>query len=219
MSKAWTAGNGDRARNFPIERINRDGITINAAKIECCDCGSAAYSTSRAGLSPKVHEQYFRNRGWTVGNGPRRDKCPSCMNKGKPKLSVVKMEKPKPEKPREMTRDERLIIMDKIRDVHDGDRYGSGWSDKKVAEDLGVPTAWVSDIRENVLMFQGAHDEVFDAFMEMAAPVIADMKNMANSIRVQLETTKAIETKLSGAMAKIDELEKMMQKVNKTIGK
>jgi len=205
-------------RAFPIERIDRGDGSVNAAKIECCECEAVAYSVmAKAGLNPKAHEQYFRNHGWFIGNGPRRDKCPACQKKGKPALKVVKAEEPT--KLREMTRDERLIIMDKIRDVHDGDRYGSGWSDKKVAEDLGVPWAWVADIRENVLMFQGAHDEIFDAFTEMAAPVIADMKNMANSIRVQLENSKAIEARLSSVMAKIDELERMSRKVDKAIGR
>lgn len=201
------------ARAFPIERIDRDGNAINAAMIECCDCGAKAYSVSKAGLSPVAHEQYFRNHGWTVGNGPRRDKCQSCQKKGKPELKVVKAEEPP--KPREMTRDERLIIMDKIRDVHDGDRYGAGWSDKKLAEDLGVPKAWVEDIRENVLMFAGGHNAEYEAFMADLAPLAADAKSLVNSARVQLQDAKEKLEKVEAVDRKLDELLRLGRKLEK----
>lgn len=199
----------DTARAFPIERIERDGNPITAAKIECCECGAIEYSTTRAGLSPKAHEQHFRNNGWIVGNGPRRDKCPSCEKKAKrPDLKVVETES----KPREMTRDERLIIMDKVRDVHDGDRYGAGWSDKKVADDLGVPKAWVEDIRGNVLMFAGGHNAEYEAFMAEMAPLVTDAKNLVNSARVQLEKVTALESRIS-------EIERIGRRVEREIGR
>lgn len=201
------------ARAFPIERIDRDGNAINAAMIECCDCGAKAYSVSKAGLSPVAHEQHFRNHGWTVGNGPRRDKCPACQKKGKPELRVVKAEEPP--KPREMTRDERLIIMDKIRDVHDGDRYGAGWSDKKLAEDLGVPRAWIEDIRENVLMFSGGHNAEYEAFMADLAPLAADAKSLVNSARVQLQDAKEKLEKVEAMDRKLDELLRIGRKLEK----
>lgn len=206
-------------RAFPIERIARGDGSVSAARIECCDCESVAYSVvSKPGLNPKAHEQYFRNHGWSIGNGPRRDKCPECQKKGKPALKIVKAES-SPEKPREMTRDERLIIMDKIRDVHDGDRYGAGWSDKKVSDDLGVPRAWVEDIRENVLMFAGGHDAEYEAFMAAMAPITADAKNLVNSARVQLQDAKALLERATALDGRISEIERMGRRIEKEIGR
>ena len=51
--------------------------------------------------------------------------------------------------PREMGRDDRRIIFEKLNDVYVGapNGYASGWSDHKVSADLGVPRAWVESVR------------------------------------------------------------------------
>lgn len=197
------------ARRFPREPIQMGDRRVPAAKIECHKCQSVAYHTD-SGLNDDV---YFKKKGWVVGNGPAADICGPCAaRKTKPDLKVVPVEAVK-EKPREMTRDERLIIMDKIRDVHDGDRYGSGWSDKKVADDLGVPRAWVEDIRENVLQFAGGHSADMEEYLAMIAPVKAELANMINSTRVQLQR---LEEMASKELASITALGR---KVEKEIGR
>lgn len=196
----------EAARRFPRETIQHGDKRVPAAKIECSKCGSVAYHAD-TGLNDDV---YFSKKGWSVGRGPAADVCGECQKKARPELKVVKAEETP--KPREMTRDERLIIMDKIRDVHDGDRYGTGWSDKKVAEDLGVPRAWVEDIRENVLMFAGGHNAEYEAFMAEMAPIVADAKSLINSARVQLE-------KVAGLESRIAQLERVGRKVEKELGR
>lgn len=51
---------------------------------------------------------------------------------------------------REMTREDRRLIFEKLNEVYVDDKvgYGDGWSDEKVASDLGVPRGWVKLIRD-----------------------------------------------------------------------
>lgn len=197
------------ARRFPKHTIQMGDKRVPASKIECHKCKSVAYHTD-TGLNDDV---YFKRKGWTVGNGPAADICATCSGR-RPKLKVVPMETlGVPEKPREMTRDERLIIMDKIRDVHDGDRYGSGWSDKKVADDLGVPRAWVEDIRENVLQFAGGHSADMEEYLARIAPVKTELANMINSARVQLQRLEEMAGKELASITTLG------RKVEKEIGR
>lgn len=199
------------ARRFPRESIQMGDRRVPGSKIECSKCKSVAYHTD-TGLNDDV---YFKRKGWTVGNGPAADVCGACAGrKPKPDLKVVPMEAAAvKDKPREMTRDERLIIMDKIRDVHDGDRYGSGWSDKKVADDLGVPRAWVEDIRENVLQFAGGHSADMEEYLARIAPVKAELANMINSARVQLQRLEEMAGKELASITTLG------RKVEKEIGR
>ena len=61
----------------------------------------------------------------------------------RPTLSVV-------EPPREATRDDRRRILDALENVYDGARglYSGAKSDATVADELKLPRAWVSAIRE-----------------------------------------------------------------------
>ena len=54
------------------------------------------------------------------------------------------------EPPRQMQREDRRIIISKLDEVYIDESvgYSGDWSDERVAEDLGVPRAWVSTIRE-----------------------------------------------------------------------
>jgi hypothetical protein len=119
----------------------------------------------------------FEERGWSVGRrrDGRDDRCPSCVNREQearrrrlhvvqceecvpvtqtaPGLAVVapvKPQAPSAEKPREMTRDERRLIWAKLDEVYIDEKagYSVGWTDARLAEDLGVPRAWVSMIRD-----------------------------------------------------------------------
>ena len=139
-------------RSFPFESINRDGNRYSAMRIECCKCESKAYfvQSGNKRLPPIAAEQYFRNHGWRVGNGPRADICPECIKKAKPALKVEPMVETKANAPREMGRDDRRIITDKLDEIYDEKigRYISPWTDAAVSRDLGVPRAWVAEVRE-----------------------------------------------------------------------
>lgn len=52
---------------------------------------------------------------------------------------------------RGMSRDDRRVIFAKLNDVYLTERtgYGGGWTDKKVAADLGIPVEWVVEVRND----------------------------------------------------------------------
>jgi hypothetical protein len=61
-------------------------------------------------------------------------------------VSMVATEPPK------MGRDERRLVFEKLNEhyVSEAVGYGDGWSDKKIAEELGCPRKWVEDVREEM---------------------------------------------------------------------
>lgn len=115
------------------------------------------------GLGAEILERQMKRAGWELGARPTKDLCQACAQaKRKKKIEkkgdVIHMAKygaagisvVTENQPREMSRDDRRIIFAKLNDVYIDETtgYGNGWSDKKVAEDLSVPRAWVEEIRE-----------------------------------------------------------------------
>lgn len=128
-----------------------------AYSIQCRKCGAVeklAIPNHGKDPSPENVAAKFRNKGWSVAARRGHDVCPSCQSRNKAKLRVVsESEETQPfhaEPPREMSREDRRVIFAKLNDVYlDEDQgYDAGWSDAKVADDLGVPRAWITAIRE-----------------------------------------------------------------------
>ena len=64
----------------------------------------------------------------------------------------MKTEKLQVSEPRVMTREDKRIIYDKINEVYVDEKrgYDNGWSDHKLATDLGVPRKWIEEVREDM---------------------------------------------------------------------
>lgn len=197
-------------RSFPFEKIRRDGLAYSAFRIDCAKCEAKTYmvQTGNSRKPPIAAEQYFRNHGWKVGNGPRADFCPSCQNK-KPELKVVPMEPMKAEQPREMSRDDRRIIFQKIDEVYDDGRYSAPWTDSAVARDLGVPKAWVSIVRDEMFGPEGSNAE-FDDFLARAEPLLKEGRDLLNGARSLSEAVRQFADR-------IEELEHIARKVEREI--
>ena len=60
------------------------------------------------------------------------------------------MNAPVPDKPRQLTKEDRRIIFSKLNEVYVDERtgYSASWTDGSVATNLGVPTEWVKQIRD-----------------------------------------------------------------------
>lgn len=212
---------GKNFRAFPTEPISHGDRRVMAAKIECCKCGSVAYYARHGSVNDDDH---FRKKGWQVGRGPANDICPNCFNpkpEKKPELKVVSMQAaPKAEPPREMSREERRIITDKLDDVYDdkAGRYKAPWTDTAVSKDLGVPRAWVSEVREQFFGPEGSNSD-FDDFLEKSAPVIADMKNLMKALTGQIEVVKASERSIEALKPRIEEIERIGRRIEKELGR
>lgn len=131
------------------------------------------YSGSRAHADLM---KIFNRNGWKVGRSPQNDVCPECQKRqrrtlvaqpvkegpmtsvSKPRLVAPTSAAParKPAAPaaapleRTLSFDDRRLIIAKLQDhyVDENAGYAPGWTDHKVATDLGVPRKWVEDIRE-----------------------------------------------------------------------
>lgn len=201
-------------RAFVYETVLRDGKPYTAMRVDCSECEAVNYFVQSGAkrLPPEAATQYFRNHGWRVGNGPRADKCPECQ-KRKPNLKVVSMEQPKAEPPREMSREDRRIVFAKVDELYLDDKsgYQPPWTDAAVARDLGVPRSWVAQVRDELFGPEGSNAE-FDAFLEKAAPIITETKNLFRSAQKQLEEARALE-------GKIAELERIGRRIERELGK
>jgi hypothetical protein len=143
-------------RSFDRVSIDNGGIKRPGYKIVCVTCGAndTIIASGHSGsLPPEAIIQKFSQKGWAVGGAPNHDVCPACIRERNMarKGNVVAITKPLAEKPREMSREDKRLIFGKIDTVYlDESRgYESGWSDKRIADDLGVPLIWVRGIRES----------------------------------------------------------------------
>lgn len=82
-----------------------------------------------------------------------------------------------PEKPRAMTIDDRRIVYEAVSDhyVDPATGYEKGWSDKKIGEDLGVPWAWVKEVRTTLFGEK-------EGITEDVAELRTEMKELANEL-------------------------------------
>lgn len=172
-----------------------------------CGCGETLgrMNFGQAVADTQVPKK-FEDKGWQVGkrHDGRDDRCPACANREQDqrrrRLHVVPQEEIKPvskailtltevpamkavppvaDKPREMTRDERRLIWAKLEEVYVDERagYSAGWTDARVAEDLGIPRAWVSTIRDENFG-PGVSEEVEKTLAEARA-VAAQVANFS----------------------------------------
>ncbi|MCC2608372.1 hypothetical protein [Neorhizobium petrolearium] len=164
-------------RTFPEQRIEAGGVTAVAYRIECSSCAAVGfYPQKRIGIRRPLHSiaEHFRGMKWSVGSGARKDLCPECARRRKPKKEKVmadmtaaakpQADNPRAEKPREMTRDDRRIINDKLDEVYGKDCYKSPWCDAMVAKDLGVPRDWVAQVRDQFFGPEGSNP-LFDEYL------------------------------------------------------
>lgn len=109
---------------------------------------------------------------------------------------------------REATREEGRIIYAKLEEVYRDEKYGyqDGWSDQRVATDLGVPLAWVVKVRVQFFGPEAGNQEV--------RQVLEQAKAMLRAVQqVQVSTTdqlKAFEREAGLLQARIDRIEQQM---------
>lgn len=153
-------------RDWKLTAVHRAdaGPAQSAMEITCGSCGKTGHIINSGTLKvvpSAIVEKKFSDRGWIIGGSPKADRCPECAAKlgaakrhsksGQKKEKVVADIPPlEPDQPREMTREQRRIIFLKLEEhyLDEAAGYDRGWSDKRVAEDLGVPRAWVAEIRD-----------------------------------------------------------------------
>lgn len=210
-------------REFDHETVDHGGQPRTAMTIKCSECGAKGYfvQSGKRGLPGKAAEQYFRNHGWIIGKAPRADRCQDCSKKKRPDLKVVttKEDEARADEPRKMTPADRRIVTEKLDDVYDEKalRYSSPWSDHAVSKDLGIPRAWVEEVREQFFGPSGSNEE-FDDFLEKAAPIISEAKDLSKAARAHLDQAKALTAKAADLEKRIGEIERIGKRIEREAG-
>lgn len=153
MARLWT---------IVARKLAEAGPAKHGLELVCGACGKTEFHVSAGGLdqNPAVYAaNLFAQKGWDVGARAADDRCPACAAKARAEKRAkadARKEAPMPsptavaDPPRQMDLKDRPIILAKLVEVYVGPEvgYDRGWSDKRVAEDLGVPRAWVKELRE-----------------------------------------------------------------------
>jgi len=211
-------------RHFVETIVREEGQPVPRYRLVCGSCGCGG-QLGRMNFGPAIADeqvpQKFEALGWRVGKrrDGRDDRCPSCVNREQEArrrhLHVVQSEEsepvaqnntpvPKPvltpspvDKPREMSRDERRLIFAKLDEIYIDERsgYSAGWTDARVANDLGIPRAWVTKIRDENFG-PGTSEEVEKFLAEAAelAKIWGEIRTEQDMLRERIcETQKRVE--------------------------
>lgn len=204
-------------RAWVFETGLHNGRRANGIKITCADCDATAFFAPNSGgrFPPNAAENRFTRDGWIVGKGPRADKCPACAQKAKEKFRIVQKDAPVQHakkdsvtpKPREMTREDRRLIFLKIEEVYMDEKtgYSAGWTDRRVAEDMSIPLAWVVKIRDENFGPSGVNGEIAE-FLEKSKPIIEEVRALSSGAAdLVTEAQKKIDA-LSKLVPAVEEL-------------
>ncbi len=154
-------------------------------RFTCSRCGAThdvAPTGTRAPMPAQFLEKKLRSAGWQVGKSSDHDICPDCMmkarkdkrerqNMSKHYDALAKSAAIKAEPPAQPSREDRRIIIAELESVYVDEKtgYSALWSDQKVAEKLGVPRKWVSDVREDLFGPEGSSEGAKELLSEAKA--------------------------------------------------
>ena len=216
-------------RHYRVTSERMEGQVKSAIRLTCrCGVSHAISVSKNSGLPPEVVEKKFRQAGWVVGANENRDACPGCANKPKkelPALKIVASSEPiSAPPPREMGRDDRRIIFEKLNEVYLDEKrgYDTGWSDHRVATDLGVPRKWVETLRVEMFGDNGGNEET-NAFVTAVQELLTDARQMLLEARDHREKVEDLIRALPSATAfsqisdKLGRLERLASEVRKLV--
>lgn len=223
-------------RAFSQVQVPLDGnIRRSGQRIYCSQCTSHedCVNTKESKLPPIAARQFFARRGWHVGKKPKDDVCPKCIERAQnerkaQKLTLVTKERTdmghidgknlatnnplpiKAEPPKAMGIEDRRIVYEKIGDVYLDPKtgYSKGWTDQRIAEELGCPRAWVSEVRDmmfgpeanqELAALRAEHKKVVDKVEELRAD-FQYLSVTASDISREQATLQGEFSRLSGSM-------------------
>lgn len=195
-------------RNFDSCLVQYGDKRVRGVKI-VCRCGHSTSVPMNATSGPqckddakesKIAIRKFEKIGWLVGDRAQHDRCPNCVTSGKPVkrveermanpavLPTVSTDVP------QMSREDRRIIFEKLNEVYDKDHYGPGFTDKKVAEGLGCPRAWVRQVRDEMFGPEGTNAEIEETMIEARALITKGVTLLegVSNIKAALEGQKGL---------------------------
>lgn len=122
------------------------------------------------------------------------------------------------EKPREMTREDRRIINDKLDAVYAKDAYKAPWTDAAVAKDLGVPRDWVAQVREQ-FFGPAASNPLFDEMLAGMAQIEAAFKGYAELCSAAEKAAEAQRLAHTDLCKQMDAYRAVARRVEREVGR
>lgn len=130
---------------------------------------------------------------------------------------------PKADPPPEMTREKRRIILMKLEEAYIDEKrgYENGWSDNRVAQDLGVPRSWVTKLRDENFGPSGASEEMTDflreaeMFLKGATEARDTARELQKEVAAMVAHAGNVSNKLEGDLHRLSEIEALAAKIRK----
>ena len=130
------------------------------------------------------------------------------------------------EPPASPSREDRRVIFAKLQDVYIDERvgYSDGWSDQRVATDLGVARAWVKSIRDENFGPEASNDETrriiaeANAILKSARDLrfdVAMIEADADALRVNIA---GVENARVAIEARIADVDRSLGRIMKALG-
>lgn len=117
------------------------------------------------------------------------------------------------ESPQEMSRSDKRIIFAKLEEVYESEEtgYKPGWSDAKVARDLGshIPVGWVSQVREDAFGPAKDNEEVRDMLVRVGLATEA-AKALLDDAKAHRKVMDTLVTNHNDLMARAREIAKTL---------
>ena len=122
------------------------------------------------------------------------------------------------ENARVMTREDRRIIFEKLNEVYLNDKvgYAQGWTDEKVATDLGVPRAWVRLIREENFGDEVGNEDIRKSFEE-GEKLIAEIKKIRQGWLADQASIREIDESMRRLVSIGEKVERQLAEIQKVL--
>jgi hypothetical protein len=170
-------------------------------------------------LVEKLVARKLEDAGWKVLKRKDGHSCPGCVAKADTSAHVIvkdfKDMKPttvpvraSDEPVAELTRENRRIILAKLEDVYVDEKtgYSPGWTDAKVASDLGVPRVWVKTLRADNFGPEGNED---------IRKALDDAKELLGDCAVLTKHTNEVITQLTAMNRRAEKIERTIIEIEK----
>jgi len=230
-------------RVFSPKTEREEGRLRSVYRLTCRECGSQqpklVCTAKNGAYPPEMIVKNLQNKGWEVGKRDGDDLCPSCVNRKQEQrrrlrlitnetevnpmsaepapLAPYPQSKPEPEKPRDPTITETLIILAKLEEVFDEKTgYINGMTDAKVAADLNCPRAWVADVRRGKFGEAGSNEEIRE-FLEKARNVGKMLESLRNDFTAFLARQSDLTSRFKALEADVASLARRAADVEGTI--
>jgi hypothetical protein len=127
-------------------------------------------------------------------------------------LDLVANGSPRAEPPRTPSIDDRRIITHKLTECYADGGYISPWTDQQVADDLGVPRAWVSEVREFSFGPEGSNP-LFDQFLAACAEIQERQGEITEGRKIVLDMARKVAEEAARLRARCDDFDSKVRDV------